>query len=247
MGEIVRNARDIYFRHFWLFTRIYFIPIIPVAIVLHFVKQPVFFAMATGLDLLVTLAVIPAITVAMSHICLGVKPGFVTSYRRMFNRVGGFLTTYWLLVLLAISVVTLLTALLLMLPSARTSGIFIAFLLVFGILFFTGTMFTLQVSVLEPLFGLKAIKRSIMLGRGCYLRNAATLLLLMIVITTCVILSVIPIAYNEGPAELVRVVTTILVHGLVPYCFVGIVLLYWDMRVRKEAYDSAVLAEELRE
>ena len=254
VGEIVRNAKTIFLRHFWLFCRIYSLPLLPSAILVRYAQSvddmSSLYYVSAGFYLLITLLALPAITIAMSHICLGSEPRFSTAYGRMFIRIGGYIVTYIQLVMVGL----LLTAMVFVIiyyfsPPGPLPVAFRIFIMGAFFVYVMGFMFALPVAALEPIFGAKALKRSMVLGKDYYLRNFTAFVVLLAVVSLLVIVLAILVSQlgiDPNSPVLMGVIVTFAVF-LVPLCLIGLVLLYWDMRVRKEGYDSSVLAEELRD
>ena len=102
------------------------------------------------------------------------------------------------------------------------------------------------VVVLENTWGKEALKRSKNLGKDFYLRTLG-----LIVIIMCISALFGGIAH----AALANFITGFYFHALLlnaiqilvqPLTLIMIVLSYYDLRVRKEAYDIATLAEDLQ-
>ena len=123
-----------------------------------------------------------------------------------------------------------------------------------GIIFSVWYFFVAQAVILEGKGGRAALIRSRELGRGHYLRNfgvvAAMLFIVeLIVISVALLLGVI-IGYTvKMPIGELRnsmdVMGNILAYLLLPPYQIALVLLYYDMRVRKEGYGAAQLTEDL--
>jgi hypothetical protein len=108
-------------------------------------------------------------------------------------------------------------------------------------------LFASSVVVLEGVWALKALKRSKALATGFNWRNLAVLSLLFVVVL--IVLTVAATAFtllHVKSAFVARIFTTVVATINVPLFFIAVVLLYYDIRVRKEAYDNSALAEDLR-
>jgi hypothetical protein len=166
-------------------------------------------------------------TVAVSEICLDIKPTVGRSYQRAFAQPGKLVGTY-------------LLALVIM---------FLGFLVLFipGLVFSVWYAFIGPVVVLEALAGRAALKRSRELGRGYYLRNFGIIFLgtlLVMVLTALALLGGVAIAgIGLGVADFL---STVLGLVVAPPLAILPVLLYYDMRARKEGYAAAQLADDLR-
>ncbi|MGH6892583.1 MAG: YciC family protein, partial [Dongiaceae bacterium] len=173
-----------------------------------------------------------AITVAVSRACLGQKPSVLHSYRRLFDVIGKFLWTYVLLLIVII--------------------VGFALLVVPGIVAITMLLFTTVVVILERRSGIDAFKRSIALGKGYYLRNLGVIALMaVLVIVGQLVLALLAATAIyalddiEQPGILARLLISAISHVLGPIPLIATVLLYYDIRVRKENYDTAALTQDL--
>ena len=96
------------------------------------------------------------------------------------------------------------------------------------------------------------MRRSIQLGKGFYLRNFGvfmlTLILIFIVQIILVILAdVLIFAFDdvEQPGTAARLLIAAISNLFTPIILITTTLLYYDLRVRKENYDTATLAQDL--
>jgi hypothetical protein len=232
-GEIIKGVFDIYGRNFLTIFLIYVLPLLPVTFLQAHAraeKDIGLTGIASLLYLVVMLFVLPAITVAVSDICVGNKVGFWRSYRRAFGKT---VLQYWITYLL-LTLVLLGGFLLLIIP---------------GVILSLQYMFTMQVVVLERLWGRKALKRSKALGKGFYVRNVGIILLLMIfaMFAGGVLGGLFGLFFPQHLTSWVFKVFIDVLNNLIgPISLIGSVLLYYDMRVRKEGYDATTLVEELR-
>ena len=172
-------------------------------------------------------------TVAVSDIILGNRPTVGRSFHCVFSkRVGSLFITY--LFLLFITSVGLLM------------------LIVPGILFTIWYMLTLQVALLEHLSGWKAMDRSKELGKEFYLRNLGVIFLTYIIIFSfsfvvgIALYTVFPnYELIQGTKFFEEFFIQTLGAILSPLPLIAPVLIYYDMRARKEAYDIRTLTEDL--
>ena len=179
-----------------------------------------------------TLLYFPA-TVAVSDIILGNRPTVRRSFRCLLSkRVGSLLITYLLVFLI----------------------IYVGFLMLIvpGILFSIWYMLTLQVALLERLSGWKAMDRSKELGKEFYLRNLGVLFLTYIIIFSFAFFVGIALytAFpDSGLTPVTRFFEAFFIQTLgpilTPLALIAPVLIYYDMRARKEAYDIRALTEDL--
>src|SRR5207245_2352718 len=182
-----------------------------------------------------TLFAMAATTIAVSDACLGQRPSVLHSYRRIAGAVAGqiFLTTLLLYFGLIVGFVLLIVP---------------------AIVLLIRCMFAFTVVVLEGKWGLEALKRSSSLGRGYHWRNAGILALLTATsfglgLILVVIISVpagIVAAMGVGTSWLGPTVNVFANCVAGPLGLIPGILMYYDLRVRKEAYDVGTLAEDLR-
>jgi hypothetical protein len=123
-------------------------------------------------------------------------------------------------------------------------------LIVPGIVFSMWYWFAGSVAVLERTTARGALARSRELGKGYYLRNLGIVSLTGLVVFLPIQVFSLLLGAASGlgyfPLPLAKAIGTV-VGGLGGTVIqIAIVLIYYDLRVRKEAYDSAKLAEDLR-
>jgi hypothetical protein len=251
-GQIIRNAYRIYWRHFGILFLIFFIPVAPFAAwaaYSAFDKAPIHQA-ANLLSTFVEIFSGAAMAVAVSDICLGNQPGVARSWRCVLGSLTGKLLRTYILFLLILFAGLLL-------------------LVVPGLIFYSWFMFSLTVVALERLGGWDALRRSKALGKGMHARNLGVFMLLFLIYITYffvvtmlgaslfggVVGMLFPENYEEILEEMLNstkvhiafsILQAIIISLLGPPIYIGTVLLYFDMRSRKEAYDATMLAEELR-
>ncbi len=235
LGSMIRTSWSIY-RHQWpTLLLIYVIPLLVLHVVDALIKNSfgqdiLVTSILLALQMLTSMFVAFPATVAVSEICLGIKPSVGRSYQRAFAQPGKVIGTY----LLALVIIVL--------------GLMA--LLVPGIIFLLWYMLVGPIVVLEGLAGRAALRRSRELGRGYYLRNlgifwVATLIVILIIAVVGGLIGAASYFAGVSPpvAEFISGLIALLV---VPPNIVLIVLLYYDMRVRKEGYGAAQLADDLR-
>ena len=233
VGDILRNTFSIYGRGFGAIFLTYFLPLFPVGLW----ETEARVAGATGLywlgvfvSIFASLFAFGAITVAVSDLVLGNKPSVARSYAKVFGNMFGRLF-----------VASLLQALFIFIG--------IILLVVPGIIAIMWLLFTPSVVVLEGLGGMNALKRSKALGQGYNWRNFGVFILLVVI---CAVIGGILGGLFGGffPGSLGtfphRVLLVIIQTLSAPVTLIAIVLMYYDLRVRKEAYDAAALAEDLK-
>lgn len=111
------------------------------------------------------------------------------------------------------------------------------------------TMFAVPVVVLENVWGFRALKRSWELGHHYYLRNFVLFILpytAYFLISLFLGVSVLLFQPETLMSILLVGMKEAVVSLITPLAIITTVLLYYDMRVRNEAYDIVSLAEELK-
>jgi hypothetical protein len=240
LGSLIRSALAIYLRNWPPILVIYAIPLVPLHLAKMAITTPgatetVLALLLVGLEGLANMFVTFPATIAVSEICLGVKPSVSRSYRRAFADPGRVIGTY----LLAF-VIIFLGMLALLVP---------------GIIFALWYMFVGPVVMIESLGGWAALKRSRELGRGYYWRNlgiyflVTILAILSVAVVGAVLGGVLGIVFfllGVQQQAIIVLVASLAALAIMPVVIVTIVLLYYDMRARKEGYGAAQLAEDMR-
>ena len=232
-GEIIRNTFGLYFSNFFRLVFAYFILVYPFQIVLTIGSQ-------TGnipLTLIGTLLVfissffgMAVVTLLVSDLCLGNEPSLRRYFKRSFGAVLWKLVSTNLLQVLIISIGFIL-------------------LVIPGIVFSLWFLFSVSIVILEEEWAGAALKRSKALGKGFHMRNLGVLVVMFIISAVvggilgatigAAIMSMFgPIAF-ELFVNCIQIIFT-------PLGVCAAILMYYDLRVRKEAYNSEVLSEELR-
>jgi hypothetical protein len=165
------------------------------------------------------------VVVSVSELCLGNRPKLARSLKYIFgHRLGKLLGASLL----------------------QMGALIIGFILfvIPGFVVIVWFAFTSVVVVLEDLSPVKALKRSKALGAGYHLRTAGALVLFTIVVGLgSGLMNVLameaedPFLFSVGSMA-VQVLAT-------PVLLTWLILIYYDLRVRKEGYDTAGLAENL--
>jgi len=255
-GDVLRNTFAIYGKGFLAIFLIYFLPIVPFEIW----KAEAEAANNTGLLVLgnivgvvANLFIVGAIAIAVSDICLGNKPSAARSYKRVFSTIPGKLlvTNFLITMCWAIPVLPLMmlysnfskaSGAGRILVSAAMIALLALFVTVVLRLFFAPT-----IVILEGMWAFNALRRSIALTRGYNWRNFAVLILLFVVVLVILaVASTLFILLHIKSAFAGRIFTVVVAMIIAPLFFIAVVLLYYDCRVRKEAYDNAALADDLR-
>lgn len=111
------------------------------------------------------------------------------------------------------------------------------------------SMFTPIAVVLEDRWGFSALARALALCKGCHLGNlAAGIIMYGVIYFLLIVLPAFPAALNQdAQARFFLLLLAYLVGDLIaPAALVYAVLVYYDLRIRKENYDIAALAEDLK-
>jgi len=233
-GQIIGDSLRIYLRHLPVIFVIYGLPIFPFILIEAATaasRDETANLVALVIETVISMFTIGAVTFAVSDICLGNKPSIKRSYAALFRVFWAYLATYLLYV-----AATLIGLVLLVVP-----GIIVLLLL----------LFCLQVAVLERRGPIESCKRSIRLGKGYYWRNLgvallAILLAFVVVFAIGMALGLIAVVADSDPEGFVFSLAVGLLGALAaPLLQIPAILLYYDMRARKEHYDGAALSQEL--
>ena len=233
-GRIIKDGIKIYAQNFMAIVLISELPAVPFVFLnawaasqydqtMYFVGYILYFV--------VGIFTAGAVTVAVSDVCLGNRPSVSRSYAALLRILWRYLGTYLLVVLIII--------------------IGFVLLIIPGIYAMVVLMFALPICIIERRAALDACKRSRALGKGHYLRNFGVFFLVICVYFLCIIaISLVVIALmlvlsSDPPLGLADFMGGLVAVALAPVVQVSIILLYYDMRVRKENFDGAALAQEL--
>lgn len=224
------------FRHHFLVTfTCSALPMIPLLFLMELVEviAPEWVILAVLPYLLLSFVVGAALTIVMSDICLGNSPSVRRSYARIFGK-----KRWWYLIS---------TALIL------TLGIYAGILLLIlpGLWLMARGLLSSVVVALENRRNWDAIRRSIALSKGHAWRIVGLMLLsfapLMLLTIALAVLKVTLIAL-KFPVTLVFLTGFVggcAILAIGPAFAVTLVLLYYDLRVRRESYDAKALSEDL--
>jgi len=230
-GSLLRSVAQIWWSNAMPLTGSALIPTIPAILIglLRWQSEPAIWPLLLTLPL--GLLNFAPYTVIISDICVGNEP----SLRRAYGLAFGNLTVRVLQTGVLVMVICFVGGLLLVVP---------------GVIFVLWYSFAASVVVLERTTARGALTRSRELGKGYYLRNAGLVLLTALVtFTPFQILGGIfggVVRYFGFPLALANAFGGLLGAAGAVGMSIVVVLLYYDMRVRKEAYDSTKLAEDLR-
>lgn len=240
-GELISRSFTIYFKNFGKLFPIYFVLMGPIGALIALAEissDATVVSVAYGIVALAGILVTAAFTVAISDICLGNPTGISRAYGRAFHGMFGKLFgTYLLIVILLI-----IGYVLLIIPGIILSVILIV---------------VMPVVVLERRGGFSALKRAISLGKGKHWRNFGVLLVVGIVagLFNAIVTTGLGFAAGDSMPYLMTepgfaqwlALFIIVELGilLAPTQIVYPVLLYYDLRSRKEAYNVASLRDDL--
>lgn len=225
-GSILRNSAQIYVKNFTLLFMAVLICNIPHLIVTTLgVIDPLSPWLLAGTFLIGTLGGVP-ITVIVSDICCGYPPTLAHAFGKLTWR--------------AVCAILLAFA---------TIIVGFVLLIIPGILFAAWLQFVTMVVALEGASPTEAFRRSKELGKGYYLRNLGIILLVSIIIgfplgLTSFFLGFVLALLHFYPTG-TGAIGGLLGVLVTPLIIISGVLLYYDMRVRKEGYDTVKLAEDL--
>jgi hypothetical protein len=234
-GELVRNGMELYQRNFRVLFLTVLVALIPPNLLFRpFVSSIVGISMFFLLTIFFGFFVFAATTVAISDVCTGNKPSVGRSYQYVFTKV-----------LLRLMLVFLLQSLV-------VAGGYLL-LLIPGLVFSAWYMLAPVVVVLERAEPIAAMKRSRFLGKGFYLRNFG----LVFVTVFLIFIGQFMVGFVLGFAMIVLKLQNArgLIEGLegllgsalfIPYLYTLLILMYYDLRARREGYDSTALTEDLQ-
>lgn len=245
-GEIASKSFGIYRKHFWVIMAAY-LPLglgtaVATRLLLTLFSDLTYLALAWFLSLiLVSVAdwVATAVVISViSDICLGHLP----EVRRAYKKIGpGFIGRL------------LVTKLIYILAFVIGLGLFGVTALGVYLL----ALFHMVVLVVEDEWGGNAMRRSRQLGKDYYLRNLGVMLLmlfpyLLLWAASYSLSYFTPLNLRKSFPDLnlpeinIAGIISLAARNIIyPVLVVRVVLLYYDMRVRKEAFDNAALADEL--
>lgn len=232
--DILHNSLLLYARNFAPLIAIYLLPTLPVRIWAGYLARTTgeVFNTAYYIGLIVEMIPMMAITVAVSEICMGNRPSVMRAYGRVLRRRPGKVFATYALFALGFA----LALLLLVIPA---------------LIFYAWYMFALIVVILEGSSVRVAFRRSRFLGRGWYWRNLGVVLLMLLVYVSVVLLIALPydvLCLFEPQLTLPwagAIIGGLAGSLLAPPVYVCVVLLYFDMKARKEAADNITLTEDL--
>ena len=230
LNSVIRNTFSIYRRHFIVVVGVLVLPVIPMVLFISVLDNGSAIQIATlVLIQLWSIFAVAPITIAVSDICLGNAPDIMRCYTRLkvcaWRLAGTFLLYF---------VVLMIGFLLLYIP-----GLMLAILL----------LFTMIVVVIEGRFGFAAMKRSINLCWGHAWRNFGILLVVGFIYGFALVSGSFTLGFvlsSLSLGENFLMAVGALWGGIIaPLFSISSVLLYYDMRSRKENYDAAALTGDI--
>ena len=237
-GILLRNIIGMYRRHFGILMASAVLPVAPFLLLIFWLSALESPWVVLGVVPYMVAAFVAggALTVVISDICLGNRPTLVHAYRRVLGQ------QRWLHLLATGLLLTLMMwvgTLLLVLP---------------GLWVMARGFLSSIVVTLEGRSARDAIKRSFALTHGQAWRimglTLLPLLLAYVAMVVCVMVVAIVASLTLGDATLAGVLVQVVSFALglalfAPVMGITMVLLYYDQRVRREAYDMQALAEDL--
>jgi hypothetical protein len=174
-----------------------------------------------------------ALAVAISHEYLGHEIRLGDAYAQVISRIGPLLLA-WIIVALAVA-----------------AGVILC--VIPGIYFAVALSFASPVVVLEGLGPSAAVGRSHQLVSGYWFRVFGTLLLFSLIVAVIQIAVVFPFGLLFGVVlgasalgqALHQFVSMLASMVLLPLTMTGLIVLYYDLRVRKEAFDLQLMVEQI--
>jgi hypothetical protein len=236
-GEFITSSLSIYRGNFLTLFLVCILPISPVYLFTIYLQYSAPEDYTIGivsyvLEQAVTFLIVAPTTVTVSDICLGNQPTLVRSYTRLKNIIGRLGLAYLLL-----NGIVFVGIMLLIIP---------------GVIASVMLMFMMTAVILERRSPIEALRRSIRLGKEFYLRNFGVLLLMGILVGLAIMAFAFAFGIMAGfiAPSLIEPPLPELIGGvfgllIAPMFYIIVVLLYYDLRVRKENYDAAALAQEM--
>jgi hypothetical protein len=215
-----------------------------------------------GLVLVSLLVIVPlgeaATTRAVSDRYLDRSSSLLSAYQAAWSRLGALVSMICILIGAYLGSIVAIILLALLLGAAGAGGLG-ALLAVLAIIALVPVLFTAYVRtvvavpaiVLERVSGWHGLQRSWRLSRGRFWPTAGRMLLLVLI--TSIISSVIAAVFELPGAALLpgntfvfdQVASAIAAVFVGPITYIGVTLLYYDIRIRKEGFDIEMLARSL--
>jgi hypothetical protein len=233
-ARIIGQTFRIYLKHFIVLYTVSGVPTLPVvamiAVAADYGNKTLFY-IGLGLFYVVGSVSLGAVALAVSDICVGNRPRIMRSWQVIGRQ-------FWVYVgLYAIYTVAFFVGLIALVIPGLVAG--------------TMLMFSPCVCVIERKSVRESLRRSIALGKGWYWRNTGIAYLILAFAALLPVAIEIPILmflFLSGMNEtqfILQFVPNFLSTITMPITLITIVLLYYDMRVRKENLDGTALVQEL--
>lgn len=221
VGEILQASMSIYFKNFSsvFLTSLLLFP----GFCLTYITPII----GLLLNIIVTSFVVAVLTVVISEVCLGHKPSPARAYKRIFG-----------VIIMKVFATGLLFSLLFY------GGLIL--LIIPGIFAYLWFILCQVVVVLEGKWGCNALKRSKELGKGFYLRILVVLIIMFGLKTLPPLVIFICLGFITDEFVFFTFLIASMQCLVMPFSLIPLVLIYYDLRVRKESYDTTALAEDLK-
>jgi hypothetical protein len=254
IGGMLRNTFRIFFSHFPMLYLISSAPLIPLAVLnihaQHAHNRNVA-SVALLSNLIVGVIIAPAIAVAVSDICVAAHPRFLRSYRRGLGTAPfGIIGTALVLGLAPVAGAGVLGA---AAASWRVPPVVVLAIVLAGVVaavwIWTRYLLIFPVMVIESIWGRRAAKRASLLTRDYSVRNLCVVSFCGVVALTLHMLIVAPVAVallnSRVDDEVAALLLGVLSNAFAALYSIPTMLLYYDMRIKKEAFDVTALLADL--
>jgi len=230
-GDFFDEVFDVYRKNFLLLVGIAGIVLMPVETILYTIAEDWGFWLSSIIITFLTYIVTAATTVAVSEAYLGRSVSILSSFRAIRGRVWSFAGT-----MLLAGLLIALGFILCVIP---------------GVVFSIWYTFVTQVFILEGLSYSKSLKRSKELVKGNFARVFLVTLLSNLLVLAISFALTLP--FQAFPLEARRRVYWLgygIASGLassltIPILVTALVMLYYDIRVRREGFDIEMLAQRV--
>ena len=247
LGDLLNETFVIYAKHLWRFIALVAVVQVPVAVVAQLVGDgPVAYGFKNVLWLIGSAAVYGAVVFA---VCQQYVTGAI-GFRQCYQRVRWRLVSLTLLALSVGLVVAIVASLIIVAIYAIS---ILAFLCLLGLLVYWSV--AVQAVVIEGHRPVRALRRSFGLIRGSWWRVLAITAVVVLVVMGLGLVLQAPfavaswVAAPESPTAFgntLQFLGSVLVGVVVPpVAGIASTLIYYDLRVRKEQYNFAMLSREM--
>ena len=253
IGSSISGMFRVYFQNFMMIYLTCLIPVLPfylvrMVVIMYEVSNEQTLTIVAIVNFILGifggLVAIGAGTLVISNLLIGRKVNIVGIYKQIFG--SPFLKLFvtellqWLVVIVLVVITTpILITVWLALPNIVTMVGWLIFVTP-CLIAMVWLMFSSTVTVLEGVWGVEALKRSKNLGSNKHLRNFGVILIVMFM-TTIPVLILLMSSNLVSPSVVSRVefqiIFNLFTQFLVPIPLILVVLLYYDLRIRKESYN----------